>query len=178
MIIIGFTGPAGCGKDTAAMALVRQLGFSRMSFAAPIKEALDAIFGWTPAEWQDRIWKEAPIINMPVSPRQLAQTLGTEWGRDTVDPDFWVKVLEYRMYTIASTKIVISDVRFPNEAMWIRSKGGHVVDVTRNLDLKVAPHSSEMGLEFGYIDARLPNEGGAIQLEKEAVEYARELLSS
>ena len=44
--------------------------------------------------------------------------------------------------------------------------------------MKVADHSSEKGLSFADIDARLPNEAGVIQLEKEAVEYARELLSS
>lgn len=159
------------------MALVRQLGFTRMSFAAPIKEALDAMFGWDPGMWQDREWKEETLDGFDFSPRILAQTLGTEWGRD-LDPDFWIKALALRMYNGEATKITISDVRFPNEATWIRSHGGVVVDVTRPIANLVANHSSEDQLDFALIDHRLPNEGGVKELEEEAIGLAREILSN
>ena len=101
------------------MALVRQLGFTRMSFAAPIKEALNAMFGWHPGNWDDREWKEEDLESFKpnlVSPRLLAQTLGTEWGRD-LDPDFWVKTLEHRwLARETGTNLVISDVRLDTEA--------------------------------------------------------------
>ncbi len=179
MIIIGFTGPAGCGKDTAAMALVRQLGFTRMSFAAPIKEALNAMFGWDPGMWLDREWKERYLDGFRESPRTLAQTLGTEWAR-ALDPDFWVKVMDHRidLGPVKLERVVISDVRFPNEATWIRSHGGHVINASRDLDTVVAEHSSEAGLSWDLIDFQLANSGGVKQLEKETVELVRDILSS
>ena len=181
MVIIGFTGPAGCGKDTAAMALVRTLGFTRLSFATPIKQALDAMFGWHPGNWEDREWKET--INLPFShsPRRLAQTLGTEWGRN-LDPDLWLKLMERQLHEVTKKGsvqwrgIVIPDVRFPNEATWIHSHGGQVIDVTRILSDKVATHSSEDGLTFEHIDYNLANAGGVVQLEAEVVALVKELI--
>lgn len=178
MIIIGMTGPAGCGKDTAAMALVRQLAFKRVAFADPIKDALNAIFEWDPGMWLDREWKEAPLPYAGGSPRELAQTLGTEWARDTVDPDFWVKVMWRRLLDggCEHERVVISDVRFPNEATWIREHGGYVINASRDLDTKVTEHSSESGLAWDKIDFQLANSGGVLQLEKETVALVRDLL--
>ncbi len=180
MIIIGMTGPAGCGKDTAAMALVRQLGFKRFSFAAPIKEALNAMFGWTPAQWLDREWKEESIPGFrEQSPRTLAQSLGTEWARD-LDPDFWVKLMRFHLLDggCEYERVVISDVRFPNEATWIRDHGGHIINASRDLETHVKTHSSEAGLSWDLIDFQLANSGGVIQLEKETVGLVREILSN
>ena len=88
MFLIGFTGRAGSGKDTAGQVLVRQLGFKRYAFADPIKKALNAMFGWHMGMWENRDWKEGDLPGMCYSPRLLAQTMGTEWGR-SIDPEFW-----------------------------------------------------------------------------------------
>ena len=181
MLIIGFTGPAGCGKDTAALALVRQLGFVRFSFAAPIKDALNGIFGWSDGDWQNREWKEENLPDIDASPRRLAQTLGTEWARDIVHPNFWVLVLKHRLRRLSESGqrcnlVTISDVRFPNEAEWIRDVGGYVVDVTRNLETKVQAHSSEIQLDPELIDFILPNKGGVKTLELEAIELVSRIM--
>ena len=42
--IIGLVGHAGAGKDTAAEYLVEHFGFSAVSFAAPLKNMLEALF--------------------------------------------------------------------------------------------------------------------------------------
>lgn len=65
------------------------------------------------------------------SPRQLLQTLGTEWGR-AIDPDIWAKATlrEAQKYE----KVVISDVRFLNEVDLINEAGGEVVKITRYTD--------------------------------------------
>ena len=136
------------------------------------------MFGWTPGQWLDREWKENTLPGFDVSPRELAQTLGTEWARDTVDPDFWVKLMWYRVVDggCEHERVVISDVRFPNEATWIRDHGGYVLDVTRDLDAKVVAHSSEDQLDFTLIDYKLGNTGGVLQLENEAVALVDDLL--
>ena len=65
------------------------------------------------------------------SPRILLQTLGTEWGR-TVDPDLWVNTTLKE--TARHQKVVISDVRFENEARAIIAAGGRVVRIFRESD--------------------------------------------
>lgn len=51
----------------------------------------------------------------------LLQMLGTEWGRNTIDPDIWVKCLQGEMRNISGETgnpkhlFIISDCRFENE---------------------------------------------------------------
>jgi len=41
--IIGFTGPARSGKDTAAEYVITNFGYKRYSFAMPLKAGLQAM---------------------------------------------------------------------------------------------------------------------------------------
>ncbi|HHK4489846.1 TPA: deoxynucleotide monophosphate kinase, partial [Pseudomonas aeruginosa] len=54
---------------------------------------------------------------------------------------------------------VISDVRFDNEADWIRAKGGVVVHLRRQGAADVAAHSSESGITPGARDLFISNDG-------------------
>jgi hypothetical protein len=40
-------------------------------------------------------------------------TLGTEWGRDAVHPDLWVRL--WAASGPRTSRVVVEDVRFPNE---------------------------------------------------------------
>lgn len=165
--IIGITGKAGAGKDTLALHLQQKHGYTRRAFADPIKELLNRRFGWTPEQWEDRQWKERPcVITLDVpardwhsrlSPRQLAQWLGTEVGRNTFGEDCWVRALENWWVRRADTTLVIPDVRFNNEAEWIQRMGGRVIRVTRPNAPGVAPHVSERGVDDNYINFFLVN---------------------
>jgi hypothetical protein len=55
-------------------------------------------------------------------------------------------------------KIVISDVRFPNEAEWIRQHGGYVVRVAREVK-PVAAHESEAHTAGLQVDDEVDNRG-------------------
>jgi hypothetical protein len=83
MILIGLHGKAHAGKDTVGQMLVGY-GLDRVAFADPIKRMLIEGLGLT-AEHFDSPLKEEPIPWLGKSPRQLMQTLGTEWGRDLVN---------------------------------------------------------------------------------------------
>jgi hypothetical protein len=160
--IIGLTGYAGVGKDTVADLLVREHGYVKLSLADPIKELLNTRFGWTMEDWSDRQWKEAAIVlymspagdSMYLSPRILAQWLGTEVGRYLAGPDVWLEVMwrKYQQHCYDRVTgnylapLVVPDVRFDNEADFIRSKGGVVVRITRMGAKPVAAHVSEAGL--------------------------------
>lgn len=164
-VIVGITGSAGSGKDVAAAGL-EEMGFVKRSFATPIKAALNAMFGWQMEQWNDREWKEAPLDGLGKSPRQLAQTLGTEWGRDTVSPDIWVHAL----FAGASDleRLVIPDVRFDNETRAIRKRGGIVIKVARPGVAPVSAHSSESGVSPELLARIIMNDGTIDELMFEA----------
>lgn len=146
--IVGFSGREGAGKDTAADAIEKLVFCHRLAFATPIKESLNAMFGWTMYQWADREWKERVIPELGKSPRDMARTLGTEWGRDSVHNDIWVRAVEARMrsYSQRATRpFLITDVRFQNEYDFIHSLGGIVVSIYREGTACPVTHSSEAG---------------------------------
>lgn len=172
-MIIGLTGAAGSGKDTAADALVESLGYQKHSFARPLKEMLCKLLRVPMPKWDDREWKETPLL-LGVSPRELAQTLGTEWGRKLVHPDVWVVCA---MASMPSARTVFSDVRFPNEAEAIRRAGGKIVylEATGKHTLtEHAEHESERPLPSHLIDHTIRVPRGAVRrLQLKTVDYVR-----
>lgn len=155
--LIGITGLAGAGKDTIADYFVAK-GYVRYSLADAIKHGLNAMFGWTMEHWADREWKETVIPKYNRSPRQMAQTLGTDWGRKHVDEDLWLILA--RDYIAASAKpVVIPDVRFDNEARFIHQLGGELIRVVREGVAPVAVHASESGVATCFIDWQFNNRG-------------------
>ena len=55
--------------------------------------------------------------------------------------------------------MVITDVRFENEAQWVRKMGGRIVHVIRNNAPTVNPHASEAGVVQLPEDGVIINEG-------------------
>lgn len=140
--IIGICGFIGSGKDTAADYLVQEFGFRRDSFAATLKDAVAAVFGWDrellegrtaqAREWREQVdpwW--ATRLNMPeLTPRLALQLWGTEVCRRGFHDDIWIASLEARLRN-SRDNIVISDCRFPNEIRAIKQAGGKVIWVQR-----------------------------------------------
>ena len=142
MQVIGITGWAGSGKSTVAEYLVKEHGFTRLSFAAPLKKmlrTLNPIIGNAPKWATDRTnlhlndlfaMVEVSLEGAELSTsqaeqeikesswgdeyRRLLQVLGTDCIR-AVDPDFWVKAAMAQM-TNPGGRYVFDDCRFPNEA--------------------------------------------------------------
>ncbi|WP_421527287.1 deoxynucleotide monophosphate kinase [Pseudomonas brenneri] len=162
-ILIGLTGRARSGKTTAAEHLARTYLLEQYAFADPLRDGLMAIFNLDPTDFEgDR--KEQPLGWLDCSPRQLMQSMGTEWARNTVHPDVWVKLaeqnLEYMTKALGAVLgFVVSDVRFENEADLIRRRGGTVIHILRPNALAVNPHISEAGIAANSADLTLPNYG-------------------
>lgn len=163
--IIGLTGQAGAGKDTAR-AILEEHGYYGLAFADPIRDMIGALLVNcdTSFQWMEaRELKEQPIPGLGVSYRQLAQTLGTEWGR-AVAPDLWLRIAAAHMQSItrdsfAPISFVISDVRFENEADFIRQRGGVVWRVYRPGLEPVREHISEAGARLIEPDFTIMNNG-------------------
>lgn len=159
-----------------------------MAFADPLYEEVAKAFAISIEQLKDRSTKETPIqalmlsmcgdpwfhwsiekaCNAPValeeprSPRQILQWWGTQYRR-AQDPLYWVKRFERRARWHLETSIqhiVVTDVRFADEAATIRTLGGQIWRVHRpNLPTSSTGHVSEVtGQEFDP-DATIPNSG-------------------
>lgn len=175
-LLIGLTGLAGTGKDTVRLMLEGH-GFIGLAFADPIRSMIRELLcsaDINDACVDDRALKEQPIAQLssegrPVSYRMLAQTLGTEWARG-IQPDFWLRIAQAYMDGIRGMtfgpmpNFVISDVRFPNEADWIRAQGGVIWRVVRPGVAPVRDHASESEIENISCDKMILNIGSVQDL--------------
>lgn len=177
MKLVAFTGPAGCGKNTAADFLIRDYGFAEMRFASPLKRGICAMFGWSReqidgATPEYREWRETVIPELGFSPRKAMQTLGTEWGRG-LNEELWLILAGYELAALRPRVpgVVITDLRFDNEARWVRYRNGYVIALERNV-ASIAAHSSERGVTPLWLTATVENNGTLEQLRKAVIQAA------
>ena len=165
--LIGLYSPApGCGKTTVANLFIEH---QRVSFAAPLKRAVWRLLDDLNLEGSHYAYtdKEAIIPELGVSARHMMQTLGTEWGRACIHPDFWVMIARAETQRIMADgrSVVIDDVRFPNEATMICDLGGELWRIERPGVSYSGDHSSEGGLEDITPDRVIVNDGTIAQLK-------------
>jgi hypothetical protein len=166
-MIIGIHGRARSGKDTVADILCRYHGFVRLAFATPIKDMLinGGLCRREDLEGND---KETPLPNIGVTARRLMQTLGTDWGRNMIGADVWIKRADQilQQYLKFTKNVVVTDVRFANEAEYVRRVGGTIWHLQRRLPSNcVALHPSEHALPIlPGTDSWIDNDAGLEQL--------------
>lgn len=151
--LIGITGKARSGKDTLANILVNSYGYKRYAFADPLKKVGEILFGWN-EEHSDGQLKENIDPVFGISPRQFYQTFGTDFARQTISDDIWIKILKKSL--IKNKNVVISDVRFDNEAEFVLSNGGIILHIEREdrtkLEAVQANHLSEDGISGKFYE--------------------------
>jgi hypothetical protein len=171
-VLLGLSGVAGAGKDTAANILV-DLGFVKISLAMPMKFICKELFDFS----DEQLWGPSEARNAPdpryggLTPRHALQTLGTEWGR-ACWPDIWVNraLKDARWYfDYDALGVVVPDVRFRNERAAIETAGGEVWRIVRpgaGLAGAAAAHLSENELTDSMFDVShtLVNDGSLEQL--------------
>jgi hypothetical protein len=118
MKLIGLCGYARTGKDAAAEALVTN-GWSRVAFADALKDEVIRTFGITPAALEANKADWRPML--------------VEWGRARrrQDPDYWITRVMAPVSDRLGTGVVISDVRYWNEAKYVIDHGGVIVRMHR-----------------------------------------------
>lgn len=170
-LIIGLSGWARSGKDTVADYLVKNHGFTRVSFADPMREALLALdpnieFGMAHIRLSTLVRFSGWDVVKEQYPeaRELLQRMGTEVGRDLFGKNFWVNqaIKTAKQYE----RVVFSDCRYKNEARAIKQLGGKVWRVSRPGVFAANDHDSEHDLDNYNFDLNLENKTDIETLEK------------
>jgi len=174
-LLVGMSGYARSGKDTAAAAL-SALGFERRAFADALKTSLYRLSPLVPdGDEYSRLstvvdaegWERA---KSRTEVRALLQRLGTQAGRMVLGDDIWVDTALRDL----PERTVFTDARFQNEADAIRSRHGIVIRIERPGVGPVNDHPSETGLEGYPFDAMVQNDGTVDELHaKVAAEVMR-----
>ncbi|WP_114906893.1 hypothetical protein [Ornithinimicrobium murale] len=182
-VIVGLTGFAQSGKDTAARGLIEARGFTRLAFADLLKKTaynIDPYVETTPGHFErlgelvDRIGMERAKSYDDV--RRLLQRLGTEGGRNNLGGDVWVDPV-MRAATSAPSPVAITDVRFPNEVAAVKAAGGLVVRVVRPGVGAINAHSSDAGIANLPVDLEIENDSTVEALHAKMIDVADSLMA-
>ena len=170
------SGYARSGKDTVAELLCLNYGYKRVSFADPMRQALYVLSPKIDnivrlSEYVDDYGWDVAKQNQEV--RRLLQVFGTEVGRKMFGLDFWIDIALKDLS--GDTQVVISDVRFPNEADAIAKLGGSVWRINRKNHSAVNGHASEHAMDNYMFNHVIYNDGTLDDLSDEVFMLAKHL---
>ncbi len=154
-IIVGLSGKKRAGKDFAC-GVMRSRGWEdaidvhRLAFADALKAELAAACGVTVQFIEEN--KDAFRTGL--------QWFGTEFRRELFGDDYWLVKASSALEEIHSPVVVVPDVRFTNEAEWVKSYGGVMVRINRTAGLLPVEdtHASETDLDDYDFDYVLEND--------------------
>jgi dephospho-CoA kinase len=156
-MLVGIVGKKGSGKTSIAKILCEEFSYLELSFAQPLKE-IGRVFGFT----DQQLHEDKLEVNEAwgICAREFLQKFGTELCREKLPSilpqmnNVWIQLMERRIEA-QDRPIVISDVRFKDEAQLIHRKLGFIIRVERELEEDgYSVHSSEveqLGIRADYV---------------------------
>ena len=189
-MLIGLHGQKRVGKDTVCGFLLEwyeQLGYGveRRSFASSLKVSAARALGLDytveeAEEWADKFKVHGEIRfgalghteSGVISGREYLQNYGTQAHREVFGTDFWVDMClpPHPTELPDDTIVVVTDVRFPNEAQRIRNLGGEVWHIVRpELEQDGDTHASEVPLPSDLVDYVIVNDRSLEDLRDQAI---------
>jgi len=106
------------------------------------------------------------------TPRQLLQIVGTDLARNLIDEDYWTKIAESNIKTmLKQAPVIVTDIRFPNEAALIKRLGGEIVKIERETAQKDGHISDNMDISACKV---IDNNGTIEILHKKALDLLKE----
>ena len=178
MILIGLSGAAGSGKNYVADQITAKYeSVKQLAFADPLKQVVHHMFGipledcYTEAgknkptwvRWGDvYMWREDRRLGTAytqkesdfMTVRDLLQWVGTDLVRYNWSENHWVNLAEQRIRQSVEPIVVVTDVRFENEANLIAAMGGTTLRVVGRQAAGTPQHASETGQFYvaGYVE--------------------------
>jgi hypothetical protein len=183
------------GKSTVANMLTEYFFGMTQSFAAPFYDFVISVAApfvdgdeaevrqWLHDERKDR----EPIPGLqrlrtgdhdkPVTLRWMLQSIGTQWGRDCIDPALWTKLAEKKAQKALKTfSVIFDDMRFPNEFEMVKRNGGKCIRIHRPGEGTRGDTSVGEGLLDGHpFDANIYNNGSLKDLKLNVWDVAAHL---
>jgi hypothetical protein len=192
--LLGLGGKLRAGKDAVGDYLAENKNFVKLGMSDALNEALLKLDPWIPVvgervveHWETeeesgtkyyyegdwlryrKFHELLGYVEAKKNPevRRLLQVLGTEVGREMIDPDVWVKIAEAKIKKLWSEghNVVITAVRFPNELEMIARLGGTTVWVERPEEARGVSegvngaHASETSVSRDDFDLTIDNTG-------------------
>lgn len=127
-MVVAVCGGKRCGKDEVGSLLCSNMGYHRLKFAGPLKDAMKALFDFSDEQLEGST-KEVADQRWGVTPRQAMQFFGTEVMQykiqellPGVDRTFFAKCVVATISSVIDRhpRIVITDMRFPHEERTLR----------------------------------------------------------
>jgi len=181
-VIIGIHGAAEAGKDTVANFLqVHVATHYEDSFARPLRQAYVSLFGealgFTYEDVLKADFKRQLNVLTGRTHREELQLLGTEFYREgTGNADIWIHNL-YMRNRDCQDFLILSDVRFENEANFVRQNGILLVVKRPGVDpIPQSGHASEAGLTLMPSDYHILNDGTLEELREDVTAFFNEVL--
>ena len=170
--LIGLYSPAPQSGKTCVAGIISEQGYTIVPFAATLKDMIVPMIvalGYDyPRAWELVISDKNYVLpEIGVSARHMLQTLGTEYGRQCLHPDVWLKCWQKKAERFSA--VVADDIRFPNEADLIRSMGGEMWLVRRFDVQRTTDHSSEGSLDHYGFDRVIENDGTLDELRSKVM---------
>lgn len=159
--IIGLYGKKQSGKDTTGQYLNEQYNYEMISFAEPLKIACKYIFGLSEEQVNGNL-KDIVDNYWGVEPRKILQFVGTDLFKmqigkliPNIGEEIWIENI--RKYILnkwendKKSKFVITDVRFQNEADFIKDLDGIIIKIERDNDINDNHISENVVMEYDYL---------------------------
>lgn len=169
--LIGITGRARAGKDTAANILRERHGYTPAAFAEPLKKMAAILCDEPEALFHDAAAKEAVCALHGKPRRDIMQLVGDECVKPYFGEGVWVRHMFKRLNSgVYGPRVVITDVRFDAEADAILEAGGYLLRIERDtagLSGAAGAHKSEAGINPEKVDFYIANNGTLGELAHE-----------
>ncbi len=165
--IVAFTGKKGSGKDTAAEVLFDTGNWEHINFADNLKMICRVAYGLTYTEVYSVHLKQKELNRWPFkSPRFLLQEIAQLW-RDKY-PEIWVMSWLRAVKDSGVRRIVVTDLRYPNEVEALRSWGALIIMIHRPsiVDDEFSGHQSESHFDKMDADMDILNDGSIEDLHE------------
>ena len=116
------------------------------------------------------------LKSFKLSPRRVLQWWGTEYRRKD-DTFYWVRKLSEELAVRKPKHVIISDIREPHEAAYVKRTEGHLLKVIRPglAEDATSSHSSEKNLEHISVDGKIFNSSTIEHLRNDIIEMEKRL---